>query len=257
MGKWYPIRFDADGEQAYRMQMLERNLLLLRLASIFGALSFAGYQFWDLLLDPQALRTTGPLRLAVILLMLLGLALSYLPGVRTNPKYMPFLILFTYLGVAIGFTLILAQLPGGIAAGMAGYALGMIFIPVLVTGALQALGVLLPYFTAILLVMALTGGSSFEFINTIAWIGGGVMFSIGFAYLLDVINRRAFHLEMLLEKEKRRSEALLLNILPAKIAARLKAQEEPLPMPMSASRCCSPTLLVLRIYREECLLKNL
>lgn len=53
-------------------------------------------------------------------------------------------------------------------------------------------------------------------------------FSIVFAYLLDVVNRRAFHLEMLLEEEKRRSEDLLLNVLPAEIAARLKVQEEPL-----------------------------
>ena len=44
----------------------------------------------------------------------------------------------------------------------------------------------------------------------------------------NVINRRAFHLERQLESEKRRSEALLLNILPAEIATRLKAQEEPL-----------------------------
>ncbi|MDN2578902.1 adenylate/guanylate cyclase domain-containing protein [Aquibium sp. ELW1220] len=61
-----------------------------------------------------------------------------------------------------------------------------------------------------------------------AWTSGGVGFAIGFAYLLDVVNRRAYHLERLLEEEKRRSEALLLNILPADIAGRLKAREEPL-----------------------------
>lgn len=48
------------------------------------------------------------------------------------------------------------------------------------------------------------------------------------ACLLDVINRRAYQLERELEDEKRLSEALLLNILPADIATRLKAREEPL-----------------------------
>jgi class 3 adenylate cyclase len=76
--------------------------------------------------------------------------------------------------------------------------------------------------------MMLLGASNFQIINALWWVGGGVGFAIGFAYLLDLLNRRAFQLERLLESEKQRSDALLLNILPAEIATRLKAQEEPL-----------------------------
>ena len=152
---WSPVRFDPVTEQAFSKHMLERTLPLLRLASVCGALSFAGYQFWDLTLDPQALSTTGPLCLAIVLLMCLSLALTFLPTIRTNPKYQPFLLLFIYLGVAVGFSLVLSRLPGSFAAGMEGHALGMIFVPVLATGALQAAGILLPYFAAILLVMGL------------------------------------------------------------------------------------------------------
>ena len=54
-----------------------------------------------------------------------------------------------------------------------------------------------------------------EIVNAFSWIVGGAGFVVGFAYLLDVINRRAFQLEQLLETERNRSEKLLLNILPA------------------------------------------
>lgn len=225
---WSPLRFDPELEQAYSGHMLQRTIPLLRLAGVFGILAFAGYQFWDLLLDPHALATTGPLRLAVMTYFAAGIGLSYLPAIRTNPRYLPFLVFFTYLAVCVGFTLILSRLPGGFAAGIAGFSLGMIFIPVLVIGALQAAGVLLPYFAIVLLVMSLSGGSQFDLINTVAWTGGGVTFAIGFAYMLDVINRRAFQLEHLLDRERQRSEELLLNVLPAHIAARLKAEDEPL-----------------------------
>ena len=223
-----PIKFDPEVEQAYSRDMLERLVLLSRMATILGALAFVGYQFWDFLLESQAISSTGPLRLAVVIYLLACTGLSYLPALRTDPKFWPFFVLFIYLGVAVGFALILSRLPGGFSAGIGGFLLGMIFIPVLVIGPVQAVGVLVPYFAVILLIMSLTGASQFDIINTIAWTGGGVGFSIGFAYLLDVINRRSFHLEQLLETEKQRSEDLLLNILPAEIASRLKADEDPI-----------------------------
>jgi class 3 adenylate cyclase len=223
--KWHPIKFDAEGERAYFRHMLGSTIPLLRLACVFGLLSFAGYQFWDLLLDPQALYTTGPLRLAMAFFFVICIGLTFLPAVRGNPKYLPFVALFVYLGVAVGFTLILSRLPGGFAAGNAGFILGIVLVPTLVTGARQATWVLVPYFAALLLVMFVTGGGQFDIINAISWVGGGVAFAIGFAYLLDIIYRRAFHLERMLEQEKQRSEELLLNILPAEIAARLMEEE--------------------------------
>jgi class 3 adenylate cyclase len=116
--------------------------------------------------------------------------------------------------------------------------LGMIFIPVVVIGTTQAVATLTPLVLSPLLVMALAGATRLEIVNAFSWIVGGAGFVIGFAYLLDVINRRAFQLEQLLETEKNRSEKLLLNILPADIAERLKAGEEPL-----ADRCDSVTVL--------------
>jgi class 3 adenylate cyclase len=136
--------------------------------------------------------------------------------------------IYVYAGYCILFGLILAQLPGGFVAGLGGWIMGMIFIPAVCVGVWQAMAVLFPFLGLIPILILTLGGTGFEVMNALAWVGGGVGFAIGFAYLLDVVNRRAFDLERRLDQEKRRSEALLLNILPVEIAERLKANEEPL-----------------------------
>lgn len=228
METWYPTRFEPNVERAYALQLLQRSILLGRLAPAIGIVAFVGYAFWDLMLDPDALSKTGPFRAAAILHLATGIGASFLPIIRTSPRLWTFIMMYSYLGVAILFPLILAQLPGGFVAGVGGLLTGMIFIPAMTNGVRQAAILLGSYLLAALLTMALAGATSFEVVNAMAWAGGGMGSALGFAYLLDVINRRAYHLERLFEEEKRRSEALLLNILPADIAARLKAQEEPL-----------------------------
>lgn len=228
MENWYPIKFEPDVERIYAKHLLARFIPLVRLASGIGIAAFIGYQFWDLMLDPQAFSKTGPVRLAAILHFVLCFGLSYLPAIRSNPRvWLPYL-LYTYLGYMILFTLILSRLPNGFVAGSAGIMLGMIFIPAITNGARQASGVLVAQLIVALITMAFLGGTKFELINVLAWSGGGVGFAVGFAFLLDVINRRAYQFERQLNAEQQRSEALLLNILPAEIAARLKASEEPL-----------------------------
>lgn len=225
---WYPIKFEPDVEHAYAKKMLQRFIPLGRLGSAIGLAAFFGYGFWDLMLDPDALSKTAPFRAAAILLFAVSISVSFLPVVRTSPRLWTYFLMYTYLGVAILFPLILAQLPGGPVAGVGGLLTGMIFVPALTNGVRQASVILGSYLFVALLTMSLAGGTSFEVLNAMAWTSGGVGFAIGFAYLLDVINRRAYQLERLLEDEKRRSESLLLNILPAEIATRLKAREEPL-----------------------------
>jgi class 3 adenylate cyclase len=226
--KWIPIKFEPEVERVYAKHLLERFIPLLRLAGCIGIAAFIGYQFWDLMLDPQAFSKTGPIRLAAVLHMLSAIGLTFLPTVRTNSRVWPFLLLYTYCIYIILLTLIFSRLPGGFVAGVGGWTLGMIFIPAITNGVRQAAGILLPQMGIALLTMAFLGGTAFELINAFAWSGGGAGFALGFAYLLDVINRQAFHLERQLDAEKQRSEALLLNILPADIATRLKANEEPL-----------------------------
>jgi class 3 adenylate cyclase len=225
---WIPIKFEPDVEREYAMHMLERFIPLARLGSIFGIMAFVGYFFWDIWLDPLAFGKTGPIRLIVVLYFSMSFILTFLPVVRANPKFWPYSIFCTYAGVGIGFAAILSQLPNGFTAGFAGFITGMVFVPAMVSGIRQASAITISYLAVSIATMAILGASQFEIINALWWVSGGVGFAIGFSYLLDVINRRAFHLERLLDSEKRRSEALLLNILPADIATRLKANEEPL-----------------------------
>jgi class 3 adenylate cyclase len=225
---WIPIKFEPDVERIYAKHLLMRFIPLGRLAFSLGIIAFIGYAFWDLLLDPDALSKTIPVRALAVLHFALGIGLTYLPVIRTNPKYWVASLVYSYCGYGILLTIIFSLLPGGFVAGVGGLIVGAIFIPAFTNGALQAAMIMVPQASASILTMAFLGGTNFELLNALAWIGAGVSFAIAFAFLLDVINRRAFQLELLLEKEKQRSEALLLNILPTEIAARLKAREEPL-----------------------------
>jgi hypothetical protein len=155
-----------------------------------------------LLLDPLAVGKTCPILVAAVLHYVECIGITYLSGVRTNPRYWPIVVLYTYCGYVILLTIVFAQLPSGFVAGVGGFILGMVFIPAITNGALQAAGVSTAQLVTILLTMVLLGGTTFELINVLAWVGGGVGFSVGFAYLLDVINRHAFQLERLLVTEK-------------------------------------------------------
>jgi adenylate cyclase len=228
MESWRPIRFEPEIERAYSMHMLQHAIPLARLGALIGIIAFASYIFWDLLLDASAWTVTGPIRLLVVLYFCANIALTFHPKIRETPKFWPYTVFVTYCVVAIGLTGVLTLLPGGMVAGIGGLILGMIFVPVLVSGATQAAAISLPYLALVLGILMLAGATRFEIINALWWVGGGVGFAIGFAYLLDVISRRSYQLERMLESEKQRSDSLLLNILPAEIAARLKAQEKPL-----------------------------
>ncbi len=249
---WFPITFPPDVEQAYRQYLLPRLVPLVRLGTVIAISAFLGYQFWDLLLDPEALGKTGPIRLAIVAYCLLTLGATFVRSIRDNPRYVFVLTVCIYSVATIGFALILAQLPNGFVAGVGGFILGMIFIPVIVFSVRQAAGAMLPLVVLPLIVMALMGGTRFDIINASAWLIGGGGFAVGFAYVIDVINRRAFQLERLLEQEKQRTEELLLNILPAEIVARLKAEEEPL-----ADHCDSATVLFADLVGFTELSRNL
>jgi class 3 adenylate cyclase len=222
---WRVRNFEPPVEKQYIAQQLERVVRFGRLGSVIGALAFLGYGAWDMLLDPQAWQKTGTIRLSVAAYFAFTYALTYVRPFRTDPNAWLIVIFANYLVVAVAFAFILQQLPGGFVAGVSGFILGMIFIPIVVLRFAQAVAVLLPLMVVPLVVMYFSGATSFEIVNAAAWIGGGGSIAIGFAYLVDMINRRAFELEHELAIEKQRSETLLLNILPVKIAERLKASD--------------------------------
>jgi class 3 adenylate cyclase len=225
LAEWRPMAFDPELEREYGAAQLQRLALLGRMGSIIAAVSFFAYGAWDLLLDPQALSKTGPYRLAVVAYFVLTYPVTGWLLRRSSTGLWAAFVFSNYLVVSVGFALILRELAGGFVAGVPGFILGMIFIPALVITFRQSLLVLVPLMVAPIVVMYLAGATAFDLVNAAAWIGGGGGFVIGFAFILDVINRRAFSLERSLKIERQRSESLLLNILPAPIAERLKAKE--------------------------------
>ena len=223
---WTRPRFDAEQEAAYARHMHGRMVVLSRAAMIIGMLAFVLIGYWDWLLYPEATRTTFVIRAAVT--AYLGIVAILIPWTTGNPKYWLMAMLLTYEGVAIALNLIFAHLPNGFIIGPGALILGMIFLPALTIRFRDTVVVLSAYMVTSLVIMMYYQASAFAFINMMIWVGGGVTFALGLSYILDGVNRQAFLLEQNLTSEKERSEALLLNILPAEIAARLKAEEEPL-----------------------------
>lgn len=226
LANWVPIQFDPATERAYRQYMIARVLQLSRLAYASGIAAFIAYHAWDMLLMPDPLVVTGPYRLALILTMIVGCGLTFTPAVKRSSRLYIGNLAVSYIAVSIGLTMLLDQLPGGFDLGLSGLVFGMIFVPALVFSMAQAILILLPLVVFPVAIMGITGGSELQVLNAAAWLSGGAVFATGFAYLLSVINRRAFHLERMLAAEKQRSEDLLLNILPAAVAERLKAGEK-------------------------------
>lgn len=221
-GDW---RFAPEVEGEYRRQKQARLIPFARLGSLSGALAWAGYALWDPLLDPDALSRTWYFRAFMVACFAFIAALTTSRAMLENPRVWLASMMFVYTSVTVCWALLLAKLPGGFTAGLPGFILSAIFVPILSVGVGQAIGALVPLVLAPPLLIALLGGSSFDMINTAAWGLGGGGFALGLTLVIDRTDRRAFALERALEEEKRRSETLLLNVLPAEIATRLKAEE--------------------------------
>jgi class 3 adenylate cyclase len=225
LADWRLRKFDPPMEKQYIAQQLERVVWFGRAGTLVASVSYIGYGAWDVLMDPDALQRTWPIRAASIAYFLLSFAVTFWRPIRSTPETWLLFLVTNYLVVAISFAAILTLLPGSFAAGVPGFLLGMILTPLVVVSVGQAFVLLLPLMVVPILIMYFNGATTFEVANAVAWLGGGVAYVVGFAYVVQVINRRTFTLEQSLEVEKLRSETLLLNILPEKIANRLKSSE--------------------------------
>ena len=225
LNNWRLRKFDPPVEKHYIAEQLERVLVFGRVGTVVATLSYIAYAGWDLLIDPHALSRTWPIRVAAIAYFMLSFAVTFWKPVRSSPQAWIAFVFTNYLAVAVSFAFILTLMPGSFTAGVPGFLLGMILTPVVIVQFRQSLLLLLPLFVVPIVIMYLSGGSTFEILNAAAWLGGGVAYVIGFAYVIQVINRRTFGLEQSLAIEKQRSETLLLNILPERIANRLKSSE--------------------------------
>lgn len=215
-------QFDADMENRFRADLTDRVMPLGRLGVALGAVLFVALGLWDRHLDPTVLTETMPIRLGVAAIFVAAFLATFTKvGSRSVSPYMLLQVL-----VGLAFPILLSKLPNGFAIGVAGMLLPMSVVPIFST-ALWHAGVALAALVAIPnLVMLGAGASSFEIVQANFWLVSGAVVAAALAYLMLADRRRAFAAQESLDSERRRSESLLLNILPADIIDRLNHGDE-------------------------------
>lgn len=219
-------KFDPETENAFNEDILARYAPLLPPTMIFGILIVIALQFWGHSIDPTSVAINGVIGLGLIVFLATCILLSLHPVTRANQRNWLFFCLYLYSCSAIGLSMTLANLPNGPIVGVGLLIFGTIPAPAFIQGGKRALVVMSMYLAVLAATLAWMGIALSDISNVVFWVGISAALSIFFTHLFDVINRRSFLLARLLESEKQRSEALLLNVLPQSISDRLKMQEE-------------------------------
>jgi class 3 adenylate cyclase len=217
------MAMDPGSERRFFAAMVGRNLVMIRLACVLGALSMLAYGLWDMALDPAELTRTLPIRLAVAVLFGAATAATWS---RRFVELFHVWISGSLLLCVAGYTAIMTLLADGFLYGVGGLMLALIILPAVVPTARS----MLPSLAAMLLLpnlaMALAGTGRRAFLNFDAFIGPAVVMAFVVATVLERSRRRAFRLAEELEAETAKTEALLSSILPASVVSRLKSGQQ-------------------------------
>lgn len=200
--------------------MVNRNLVMTRLACGLGAVSMLAYALWDLALDPAELDRTLPIRLAVAVVFALAAAATW------SGRFVALFHLWisgSLLLCVAGYTAIMLLLADGFLYGVGGLMLALIILPAVVPTARAMLPSLAGMVLLPNLAMALAGTGHRTILNFDAFIGPAVVMAFVVATVLERSRRRAFRLAEELEAETAKTEALLSSILPASVVRRLKS----------------------------------
>lgn len=232
------LQFPPDQEAAYRKSVLQRIVMVSRFGLAVGMVSIPAFVANDLLFDPDALAKTFPIRLVLALLNALALIGLFTTRIRNSPALIRLIFVTLFPLYAFGLVLIQAGHANGFLVNVPGYVQVMVFIPIICFSFLQALGVICAMVVVSVVGSMWVGATDVELMNLLNWLLGSAAFALGAAFVIDRISRRSFLLEQDLARETARSDELLLNILPEKIAQRLKDKE-----PRIADYCPSATVL--------------
>ncbi len=189
-----------------------------RLAAVAGASSIVAFIWWDGFMFDVPISETLYIRLTLagLLLLMLGLTFTRLGKLHLWTQA------FATIVVVAGFSLVLAQLPGGFTVGLAGLALSVALLPMLATTLGQILALIAMAIATPNLFLIAIETSRATYVNVNLWmlLAGGL--AAAFWFLLDTVNRRLFLSERHLAAERERADGLLANILPASVAEQLK-----------------------------------
>jgi class 3 adenylate cyclase len=219
-------RIPRDQEAVYRRLVSRRIVRVIRIGLVAGMVFVPAFIVNDLMFDADALRATGPVRLVMTMFMAAALAGLFIPAVVKSPTAISWITAFLYLAFALGLVLIQANHANGFVVSVPGYIQTMIFLPIICFSFRQAIVILVAFALVGVGGSLLGGASKTEVLNLLNWLIGSAGFALGAAYVVNAVSRRSFELERELTQEKARTDELMLNILPAKIALRLKNKEQ-------------------------------
>ncbi len=193
-----------------------------RLAAVAGAVSVLGFAIWDWEVDPNALGDTIPIRLGLAVLLGLLFAATF---TRWGRHHGPLQVMATATLVG-GFSWVLTELPNGFTIGVAGLTISIALLP-LIAVSLQSMVILCAVAVVVPnLLAAGTDATRFTFVNTNVWLGFAVALALSFWWVLDGVNRRLFLAEAEAIEQRERADRLLFNMLPPRIADRLKVSND-------------------------------
>ena len=222
------LRFldDPGSERAFLDDYYGRSINQMRIAIVLAIVITAAFGFRDAWITPTVTARLWYVRYAVLCPFFLGaLLFSFTPYARR------FMQLCISLGMAVYGLGVIAMLVIAPAPGNNLYFAGLLLIPLFpptirvrfVYSAIASWTIIAAYEIA---AIRLTETSLPYLINNNFLLVTSTAIGMITSYLLELYARKNFIQQIQLEKERDRSERLLLNVLPASIAHRLKEKHE-------------------------------
>lgn len=232
------LQFEPLEEAGYRRSIAPSIVQILRIGGVAGIIAVPAFVLNDLMFDTEAVAKTLPIRVAVSGLITCALISFFSLRITRAPHLITLVTYGLFASFSIALVLIQARHTNGFLVDIPGYIQVMIFVPIVCFSFLQALITTLAISVIAIVGSQILGATEVEVKNALNWMIGSGAFALGAAFVVDRTRRRSYLLEKGLSEEKARSDALLLNILPPKIAERLKNQE-----PLIADYCPNVTVL--------------
>ena len=219
------LRFDDPAlESRFREQYRASATRQVRVTLLVGSALFVAFIFVDWWADPDLALRSWPVRAAVAAVFLVSFALTF---ARFWPRVRGHVLWATALVGGIGLCALIAIGGPWVELRWVGLVLVVLGADTLLRLAFPSLLLLSAAFlvawpATLAITGDLTGERAFG-----GWLALGSAYAIGLlaAYTIERYARRGFLYEREAAYERERSERLLLNILPAPIAERLKESE--------------------------------
>jgi class 3 adenylate cyclase len=219
------LQFSPEQEAAYRKSVLAGILQVLRVGGIAGMIAIPSFVMNDIMFDPDAAERTLPIRIAIAAAIGCTLLVFQVRRFSESPRFVALNIYGLFIFFSFALVLIQDSHSNGFVVNVPGYIQVMVFIPLVAFSFLQAAGITISIVFIAVLGAHLSNATEIEAANQLNWLSGSAAFALGAAFVVDAARRRTFVLEQDLMYEKARSDELLLNVLPARIAERLKNKE--------------------------------